>query len=62
VIERTCTNLITEWYIEGHAVNGIFMSFERMDEVACCCIPQFTGSIVTAGQKLIAIFIKTAIC
>jgi len=33
-----------------------------MDEVACCCIPQFTGSIVTAGQKLIAIFIKTAIC
>ena len=61
MIKWTCTNLISKWDIERHAINSVFMAFKRVYQITCGCVPEFTSSIVASCQKLISILIKTTI-
>lgn len=61
VIERASTNFITKWDIECHAVDGVFMSFQGMDEVSSGGVPEFAGTIVAAGEELVAVFVEAAV-
>ena len=37
------------------------MSFQGMDEVSSGCVPEFTGTIIAAGEELVAVFVETAV-
>ena len=61
MIERTGAYFITERNIKGHAINGVFMSFEGMDKVTSSSVPKLTSTIITACEELISVFVKAAI-
>ena len=61
MIERASANFISERNVKGHTIDGVFMTLKGMYEVSSGGIPEFTGTIIAAGEELIAVLIETAV-
>jgi hypothetical protein len=61
VIERACADFISKGYIEGHAIDGVFMSLKWMDKISSRGVPEFAGTIVASCKELISVFVEAAV-
>ena len=61
MIKRASTYFVTKRDIESHAINGVFMSFEGVNEVSGGSVPEFAGTVIAAGEEFVAVLVKTAI-
>lgn len=61
VIKGASAYFISKRHVKGHAINGVFVTFQRVNEVSTCGVPDFTSTIIAASEKLIAIFVEAAV-
>ena len=61
LVEGSGADLVAVGYVEGHAIDGIFVSLEGVDQIAGVGVPQLAGPIVAARDELVAVLIEAAV-
>lgn len=62
ILLNSNSQILPVWIIETEAVDNIFVSFQSPHFVAGFSVPDFTGPIVASSDKLITVFVKSAVC
>lgn len=61
-VKRSRHDFVSERHVEGHCVDDVLVSLETEQLFARDCIPNFSSSIVASCNKLVSVFIKSAVC
>ena len=61
LVEGAGADSVAVGYVEGHAVYGIFVPLEGVDEVAGVGVPQLAGAVVAASDELVPVLVEAAV-